>query len=90
MDLHLYLQEMKSNSNSHIMQVDLKWRFRKFTDPLILSLIHYISSQQLSTQGIQICIGRKKHGSLDQFCIKVKFHVKDQQKITHRGNIAET
>lgn len=67
------------------MQVDWKWRFRKFTDPLILSLIHYISSKQLSTQGIKMFIGRKKYSSLDEFRIKVKFRVKDQQKITHRG-----
>ena len=67
------------------MQVDLKWQFRKLTDPLILSLIHYISSKQLSTQGIKMFIGRKKHSSLDEFRIKVKFRVKDQQKITHRG-----
>ena len=67
------------------MQVDLKWQFRRLTDPLILSLTHYISSKQLSTQGIEMFIGRKKHSSLDEFRIKVKFRVKDQQKITHRG-----
>ena len=39
MDLNLHLEEMKSSSDRHIgevaklMQVDLKRRFRKFTDP---------------------------------------------------------